>query len=65
MSKTGYKFDHRCKNMPTTVDFLQLDFSETSQFTFSVGIRPGGNMTATLYGFRYCPYCGEKVMDGD
>ena len=63
MSDNFYKFQHECDKMPIGVDFCQLNFSDTSQFTFEKYALGVGKTSTTLYGFEYCPYCGKKVTD--
>ena len=65
MTKTeDYSFEHKCDKMPTGVEFLKLSWSRTNQFTYRHSETGAVNVSVTLYGFRYCPYCGED-MKGD
>lgn len=56
-----YDFEHECDTMPEGVRFCKINGSSFSQFTFDKYTCGIGVHSTTLYGFRYCPYCGEDM----
>lgn len=59
---------HECDAMPDKARFLSGNIDMPSMFTLEhIDRAPDGhivsNDTTTFYGFRYCPYCGERVVD--
>lgn len=64
MTDNFYVFDHECDTMPDNVSFCKLNGSTSSQFTIDQYERGTASQT-TLYGFRYCPYCGEDMEAHD
>lgn len=58
-----YDFKHQCDEMPQDIDFCKLKGSVTSQFSSKKYVPDMGYFQTTLYGFKYCPYCGEKLSD--
>ena len=56
-----YKFDHECDQMPDGITFCKLKMSDESQFTVERYDSRTVLQTTVLYGFRYCPYCGEDM----
>lgn len=61
MSDNFYEFQHKCKAMPNNVSFAKINGSRDSQFTFEKTVVGTGLFSTILYGFRYCPYCGEDM----
>ena len=61
MTDSFYAFNHECDAMPDGVSFCKIDGSATSQFTIDQYMRGVVLHTTVLYGFRYCPYCGEDM----
>lgn len=57
-----YEFNHKCSEMPDETSLVKLKFSNSSQFSFEKHVRGAGLFTSTIYGFKFCPYCGEKVI---
>ena len=49
--------------MPDCVRFCKLNGSELSQFAVEKRESETALFSTVLYGFRHCPYCGEKVVD--
>lgn len=64
MSRKFYEFEHECDAMPDCVKFCKLNGSASSQFEVRRYKQHESLQTTVLYGFKYCPYCGEK-LDGD
>lgn len=58
-----YEFDHECDKMPDGVSFCKVKSAASTQFTSEKYISNTCLFSTTLYGFKYCPYCGEKVDD--
>ena len=63
MGKDFYEFYHECEDMPEDIVFCKLDGCKSSQFTVSNHSLGAHTETTTIYNFKYCPYCGEKVTD--
>lgn len=61
MSNKFYEFNHECDAMPDGVSFCKICECSSSQFTVETRIYGAARQSATLYGFRYCPYCGEDM----
>lgn len=61
MSNKFYEFDHECDAMPDGVSFCKINGGTTSQFTVEQYKSVVVLHTTVLYGFRYCPYCGEDM----
>ena len=59
-----YDFNHECDAMPEGVSFLKINGSCSSQFAICQSEKGVGLQQTTLYGFRFCPYCGED-MEGE
>lgn len=56
-----YEFKHECDAMPDGISFCKINGSSSNQFT--IDVRTSGVLLhlTTLYGFRFCPYCGEDM----
>lgn len=65
MTKGFYEFDHKCERMPYGVSFCKINGSSTSQFTLDSYKSSKFTHSTTLYGFRYCPYCGKDMEVGN
>lgn len=65
MTKSFYEFDHVCEAMPDNVSFCKINGSISTQFTIKQITQSVGLQTATLWGFHYCPYCGEDMEGSD
>jgi hypothetical protein len=65
MMKDGfYEFEHECDAMPEHVRFCKINGDTRSQFTYEACSRGIGLHLTTLYGVRFCPYCGDD-MEGE
>lgn len=62
MPRSAYEFYHKCERMPEEARLLKFTGSKSSQFTFECRA-DGQHHTTTLYGFKFCPYCGEKLAE--
>jgi hypothetical protein len=56
-----YEFNHECEAMPDGVRFLKIDGSRSSQFSVQKHYDGVALHLTTIYGFRFCPYCGWEV----
>ena len=65
MTRSFYEFEHECDAMPDGVRFCKMNGSSSSQFTVDQYQSRVGLQSTVLYGFRYCPYCGEDMEGGD
>lgn len=56
------EWEHRCDQMPDELNaFCKLEWDDKSLIHFR-SYRKGVVFTeVTLYGFKYCPYCGIKL----
>lgn len=64
MTDSFYAFKHECDAMPDCISFCKLNGSDTSQFAIDMrerGTEIQARQTTVIYGFRYCPYCGEDM----
>lgn len=63
MSSDFYVFKHRCFDIPDEVSFCKIKDSKSSQFTVHKYVSDSVAFETTLYGFKYCPYCGEEFIE--
>lgn len=63
MNESAYVFIHKCENMLDGIRFYQLPFDNQSVFSLSHSEEKAYCESIAFYGFKYCPYCGEKVTD--
>ena len=56
-----FEFKHECDKMPDDIRFLKINGSTSSQFTIEASKSGAGHLMTTLYGFRFCPYCGDDM----
>ena len=63
-----YEFEHECDAMPDGTRFCKINGTSQSQFTVE-SMECDANQhvafmnSTTIYGFKFCPYCGQKVAD--
>ena len=60
-----YEFEHECELMPIGVRFCKIKGADSSQFAVNDSTHGLCMHHTVLYGFRYCPYCGEKLGDAE
>ena len=60
MKNDFYEFEHRCDAMPEDVSFCKINGVKNSQFSIDRRDKTVMQCTA-FYGFRFCPYCGERI----
>ncbi len=57
-----YEYEHICDAMPDELGgIVKMKGSATSQARFRKYIPRVGYFETALYGFEFCPYCGEKL----
>lgn len=62
MEDDFYEFNHKCESMPWEMDGIcKIKGSSSSQATFCKYMEGVGRFELTLYGLKFCPYCGTRV----
>ena len=61
MTRGFYEFEHECDRMPEGVRFCKINGGTRSQFSVEKYVHGIALHSTVLYGFRYCPYCGEDM----
>lgn len=66
--KDFYEFEHECGAMPDGTRFCKINGSSQSQFAvesmeYNADRQVAFMNSTTIYGFKFCPYCGSKVVD--
>lgn len=62
MKDNFYEFLHECDEMPEELDSIcRIKGSRSSQATYAKYISGVGTFSTTLYDWKFCPYCGEKL----
>ena len=59
------EWHHECREMPENISFYKVDFCEYPSFVLDVYKGKEYCTRTTLYDFKYCPYCGEKVVNDE
>lgn len=60
------EFVHECDAMPDELTgIVKMKTSTKSQATYVRYIPQMGCFSTTLYGFRFCPYCGVELGGDD
>lgn len=65
MTDDFYEFKHECDAMPDGIRFIKLRGSRSSQFSVDQSKSHLALQSTTLYGFRFCPYCGKDMERED
>lgn len=63
MNDSACVFMHKCENMPDSIRFYELPIDKEAVFSVSHNEDNAYVETTAFYGFKYCPYCGEKVTE--
>lgn len=60
----GKEWEHKCEEMPEDSLFYKVDFCDSASFVLEAYKKEYFTRTV-LNGFKYCPYCGEKVVNDE